>query len=120
MKVAVSSQGPNLDSRVDSRFGRARCFVVVDTESGELSIWNNGDRRCTSHTAGMQAAGALVSLGAIAVITDKIGPKAFDTLQAAKVSIYATNGESVKDAVELFKAGTLQPLCGANATEHWG
>ena len=33
MKIAVSSEGPGLDSMVDPRFGRAAGFVLVDTDS---------------------------------------------------------------------------------------
>jgi len=119
MKVAVSSQGPDLDSQVESRFGRAPCFVLVDTQSGELNLCNNFESIYTAHTAGMQAAGTLVSLGVAAVITNKIGPKAFGTLQAAKVRVYTTTSPTVGEAVEQFKAGSLQPLHRANAKEHW-
>lgn len=119
MKVAVSSQGPDLDSQVDSRFGRAPCFVLIDTQSGELNICDNLESIHTAHTAGMQAAGTLVSLGITAVITGKIGPKAFGTFQAAKVSVYTTNMGTVGEAIEKFKAGVLQPLRNANAKEHW-
>ncbi len=119
MKVAVSSQGPDFDSQVDPRFGRAPCFVLVNTESGELSVCNNFESFYTAHTAGMQAAGALVSLGVAAVITGKIGPKAFGTLKVAKVSVFTTATGTVGEAIEKFKAGELQPLRSANAEEHW-
>ena len=33
MKVAVSSEGPGLESMVDPRFGRAGGFVVVHMET---------------------------------------------------------------------------------------
>ena len=119
MKVAVTSQGPNLDSQVDPRFGRAPRFVLVDMESGELTIRNNSENLRTAHTAGMLAAGGLLGLGAVAVITGKIGPKAFGTFQAAKVGVYTATSGTVGEAIEKFKAGDLQPLLNANAPEHW-
>ena len=119
MKVAVTSQGPDLNSQVDPRFGRAPCFVVVDMESGAVAVRNNSGNLRTAHAAGMQAAGALIGLGAAAVITGNIGPKAFGTLQAAKVSVYTVTSGSVGEAVEKFKAGQLRPLLNANAEEHW-
>ena len=119
MKVAITSQGIDLDSQIDPRFGRAPRFVLVDMESGELTIHNNSGNLRTAHTAGMQAAGALVSLDAAVVITGKIGPKAFGTLQAAKISVYTVTIGTVGEAIEKFKTGDLQPLLNANAPEHW-
>jgi predicted Fe-Mo cluster-binding NifX family protein len=34
MKFAVASQGNDLQSPLDPRFGRAKYFIVVDTETG--------------------------------------------------------------------------------------
>ena len=41
MKIAVTSQGEGMNARVDPRFGRARYFIVVDTETGESSTVDN-------------------------------------------------------------------------------
>jgi len=118
VKVAVTSQGPDLESQVDPRFGRAPCFVVVDTATGAVAVRHNSLNRRTAHTAGMQAAGALIALDAAAVITGSIGPKAFGTLRAANVSVYTVPSGSVGEAVEKFQAGELEPLVEANAKEH--
>ena len=118
MNVAVTSQGPDLESQVDPRFGRAPCFVVVDTATGAVAVRHNARNRRTAHAAGMQAAGALIALDAAAVITGSIGPKAFATLQAGRVNVYTVRFGSVGEAVEKFKAGELEPLVEANAKEH--
>ena len=38
MLVAVSSQGDNLDSQVDTIFGRTSTFLVVDTQTMDFKI----------------------------------------------------------------------------------
>jgi predicted Fe-Mo cluster-binding NifX family protein len=119
VKVAVTSQGPDLRSPVDPRFGRAPCFVVVDVETGAVAVRNNAANLGTAHAAGMQAAGALIGLGAAAVITGNIGPKAFATLRAADVRVYTVASGSVGEALEKFNSGALQQLLSANAEEHW-
>ena len=119
MKVAVTSQGRDLNSQVAPRFGRARHFLIVDTASGAFSVRDNSGNLSTGHTAGMQAAGAIVSLGVGAVITGSIGPKAFATLQAAKVEVYTIPSGTVEDAIEKLKAGRIQPAQEANMQEHW-
>lgn len=119
MKVAVTSQGPHMNSPVDPHFGRARYFLLVESDTGATAVYGNRRRRRSSHTAGMQAAGTLIGLGVRAVITKHIGPRAFATLQAAEVEVYGVQGRAVRDAVEGFKAGELQRLCEANVEEHW-
>ena len=97
MKVAVTSQGRELSSPVDARFGRAKYFLVVDTETGEN----------------------VVDLGAEAVITGHVGPKAFATLESGGVQIYTGAAGTVADAVEQFKAGKLKQPNRANVEGHW-
>ena len=37
MLIAVTAQGQELSAPVDPRFGRAKFFVAVDTETGEYA-----------------------------------------------------------------------------------
>ena len=119
MKVAVTSQGPDLNSQVAPRFGRARYFLIVDTATGTFTVRDNSGNPSTAHTAGMQAAGAIVSLGAGAVITGGIGPKAFATLQAGNVTVYTAAPGTVMGAIEKLEAGRLRPAQDPNMQEHW-
>ena len=82
MKIAVTSQGPDLNSQVDPRFGRAKSFLVVDTETGEFSVHDNTQNLNAAQGAGIQAGRTVVDLGVSAVVTGNVGPKAFATLQA--------------------------------------
>ena len=119
MKVAVTSQGPDLRSQVDPRFGRARYFIVVDTDSGEFTAHDNTKNVDAVQGAGIQAGRAVVDLGVAAVITGHVGPKAFGTLRAANVKVYPGASGTVKEAVEKFKAGQLQGAEKANVEGHW-
>ena len=119
MKVAVASQGPDLNSQVALRFGRAPCFLIVDTASGAVTGRTNAGNLSTDHMAGMQTAGAILSLGVGAVIIRSIGPKAFATLQAGNVEVYAAASGTAEDAIEKLKAGQLRPAQEANMQEHW-
>ena len=119
MKVAVTSQGPDLDSPVDPRFGRAKYFIVVDTDSGEFSAHDNTQNVNAAQGAGIQAGRTVVDLGVEAVITDNVGPKAFATLQAANVKVHQGASGTVKEAIEKFKAGQLQGAEKANVEGHW-
>ena len=119
MKVAVTSQGPDLSSQVDPRFGRARYFIVVDTDSGEFTAHDNTKNVDAVQGAGIQAGRTVVDLGVAAVITGHVGPKAFGTLQAANVKVYPGASGTVKEAVEKFKAGRLELADKANVEGHW-
>ena len=114
MKVAVTSQGSVLSSEVDPRFGRARYFVVVDTESGEFVAHDNGTNLEAVHGAGVQAAQDVVNLGAEAVITGNLGPKAAAGLRAGNVAVYRQTWGTVRDAIEQFKAGRLPEITDAD------
>ena len=119
MKVIVTSQGRELSSPVDPRFGRAKYFIVVDTETGDFSAADNSQNLNAAQGAGIQAGKNVVDLGAKAVITGHVGPKAFATLQAAGVEIYTDAAGTVADAMEQFNAGKLKQAGAANVEGHW-
>jgi predicted Fe-Mo cluster-binding NifX family protein len=120
MKIAVTSQGRDLNSQVDPRFGRAKAFIVIDTETDEFSVHDNTQNLNAVQGAGIQAGRTVADLGVAAVLTGNVGPKAFATLQAADIKIYPGASGTVKQAVERFKAGQLQVADGANVEGHWG
>ena len=107
MKVVITSQGPDLDSQVDPRFGRAVQFIVADTDSGEFTAHDNSENLNAAYGAGIQSGQKVVALGVEAVITGNVGPKALAALQAGGVKIYTGATGTVKDALEQFKNNEL-------------
>ncbi|MBD3184247.1 dinitrogenase iron-molybdenum cofactor biosynthesis protein [Candidatus Poribacteria bacterium] len=120
MKIAVSAQDSNLDAKIDPRFGRAQCFLVVDPDTWDFEIVDNKQNLQAPAGAGIQAAQIVSDSGADAVLTFNCGPKAFRTLEAAGVKVYVGVEGTVKEAVEAFKAGKIKPTDSANVDAHSG
>jgi predicted Fe-Mo cluster-binding NifX family protein len=120
MKIAITTSGQDLQAPVDPRFGRAKSFLLHDTESGEWSVLDNAQNLAAAQGAGIQAAAAVVNAGAQAVLTGNCGPKAFATLTAAKVQVYTGLSGSVQEAIEAFQAGRLQAATEASVGAHFG
>lgn len=113
MKLAFSARGPALSSELDPRFGRASYFVVVDTDSGELSAHDDSQNVRAAHGAGVQAAQEIVNFGVAGLITGNIGPDAASVLQAGHVKVYRQTWGTVRDGIEQFKSGRLKELADA-------
>ena len=120
MKIAVTSLGETLESPVDQRFGRARYFVLYDTENDEWSAHDNEQNLQAPQGAGIQAGQSVVNLGVSALVTGHCGPKAFTTLSAGGVEVYSGASGTVKEAVDAFKAGSLEKSDDANVDSHFG
>ncbi len=119
MKIAVTAQGPTLDSLVDPRFGRAPYYILVDTETMQFESLENPYVQALSG-AGIQAAQLVVNKGAEAVLTGSCGPNSFQVLQSAGVKVLVGVVGKVKEAVERFKKGELQPAYQPNVSSHFG
>ena len=117
MKIVLTTTGNDLNAKLDPRFGRAAKFLVVDLETDSLQVVDNAQVNA-SHGAGIQAAEAVVKLGAQAVVTGRCGPKAFRVLQSAGVAIYSTEASTVTEALALFRAGKLNRTLTASAQGH--
>ncbi len=119
MKLAITSEGESLQSAMDPRFGRAKFFIVLDTETQASVAVPNTQNLNAAQGAGIQAGKKIVELGVKTLITGHVGPKAFTTLQAGNVEIYTGASGTVGEAVEQFKAGTLKAAQGADVEGHW-
>lgn len=119
MKVAVTTQGQELSSLLDPRFGRARWIVIVDTDTGEHQVHDNTVNLNMAQGAGIQTAKRVIDLGAAAVVTGNVGPKAFATLNAAQVAIFLAGETTVAGAIEALKNEKLQSVSQANVEGHW-
>jgi len=119
LKVVVTSSGESMESEVDPRFGRAVRFVVVDTESGEMSSVDNSKGVHAAQGAGVQAAETVSRLGAECLVTGHCGPKAFRTLQAAGIEVFTGASGTVAEALEQLREGTLQRATAPDVGGHW-
>jgi predicted Fe-Mo cluster-binding NifX family protein len=119
VKIAVSSMGTDVEAQVDQRFGRAEGFVIVDSESGEVSHVPNTQNLEAVQGAGIQAAKLVADNGAQVAISGHCGPKAFRTLEAAGIQVIVGVTGTVKDVVAKFKAGELTASSSADVEGHW-
>ncbi len=119
MKVAVSSTGNDLTSQIDPRFGRCKCFVIVETNDMRFDAFEN-ENAVLSGSAGIQSASFVASQGVKAVLTGNCGPKAAQVLSAADIEIYVGQTGTVRDAVEKYKKGFLVSAADGNVSEKFG
>ncbi len=108
-----------MDSMVDERFGRAKWFIVVDTETGEYQAVSNEQNLNAGQGAGIQAAENVSRYDVEAVITGHCGPKAFRTLKAAGIKIFIGAGGTASETLDKFKRGELAETAGADVEGHW-
>jgi predicted Fe-Mo cluster-binding NifX family protein len=119
MKIAISSQGKTLDSKVDPRFGRAKGFVVYDLDTGSTEYASNDQNLNIPQGAGIQTAQNVAQTGAQAVITGNIGPKAFSALKQGNITMYLFTDGTVAEAIDAYIKGELTPTADANKPGHW-
>jgi len=119
MKVAVSSSGKDLDSQIDSRFGRCAYFLIIETDDMSFDVFDN-ENIAMGGGAGIQSAQFVASKGARSVITGNCGPNAVRTLSAAGVELHVGQSGTVKEAIGRYKNGELMPTTEANVADHYG
>jgi len=119
MKIVVTANGADLDAPASPVFGRCPTYVFVDTETMQFEAVGN-PAIAASGGAGIQAAQFIIERGAQAVVTGTVGPNAFNVFRAATVPFYVFAGGTVREAVEMCKAGGLQSVGGASAQAGMG
>ncbi|MBU4312311.1 MAG: NifB/NifX family molybdenum-iron cluster-binding protein [Candidatus Omnitrophica bacterium] len=119
MKICVTSQGNNLDSQVDPRFGRCQYFIIVDTDTLEFEALENPNISATGG-AGIVSGQLVSTKGAKIVLTGNVGPNAFQTLQAAGVTVITGMSGSIKETIERYNKDDLKPTQGPSVNSKFG
>jgi predicted Fe-Mo cluster-binding NifX family protein len=118
-KIAVSSEGPDLDARVDPRFGRAAGFMIVDPQTMTFDYVDNGTSQVMAQGAGIQAAEIVAGTGASVLLTGYVGPKAFQALSAAGIVIGQNLDQlTVREAIQRFQQGDVDMAEAPNSRGH--
>jgi predicted Fe-Mo cluster-binding NifX family protein len=110
MKIAITSQGPNLNSPVDEHFGRAPFFCIIHMEEGTLTAIDNEAGVNAAQGAGIHAAQTLVDQGVQALITGHVGPKAWAAIEAANIRVFSVTGGTVEEALAAWQGNGLSAL----------
>ncbi len=109
MKIAFSTTGDDVYAPVEPKFGRSPKFLIFDTENDNFEIIDNMTSDAPGG-AGVKAAETVIKVGAKIVVTGDCGPKALNALKQADVTIYSIKNTSIKDALDLYRAGKLSEI----------
>ncbi|MBZ9572675.1 NifB/NifX family molybdenum-iron cluster-binding protein [Patescibacteria group bacterium] len=120
MKICITSLGPNLDSPIDPRFGRAQYFLLLD-EKGNLEEVLPNPGVHAMRGAGIAAAQEIASWGVNVLITGNIGPNAFGVLVSSGIKVFlAPTGISAREVFEMWKENKLSQVQGPSVPGHFG
>ena len=119
MKIAISVNSSEMEDKMDMRFGRAKKFMIYDTEAKTNEVIDNTQNLNAAQGAGIQSAQNVINAGAEAVITGHTGPKAYKLLSESGIKIYHSEEKSVKDVISDFTGGGLNEAGSADVEGHW-
>ncbi|WP_353686588.1 NifB/NifX family molybdenum-iron cluster-binding protein [Thermodesulfovibrio sp. 3462-1] len=104
MKICITSQGNDLNSELDPRFGRCKYFIFIDTDTMQYeaveNLWRDAQQG-----AGTQAGQFVASKGVKALITGKIGPGAERVIKAAGIKVLEAHGKIIDVINKLQEEG---------------
>jgi len=103
VKICITSQGKDLESEIDPRFGGCKYFIFYDTETNQYEVVENPWREAPKG-AGTQVGQFVASKGAKVLITDKIGPGAEWIIISAGIKIVEAQ-DKVIDTINKVKKG---------------
>lgn len=86
MKIAITSKGNSLESKLDERFGRCSFFVIYDTETSGLEFLPNPNKEAREG-AGPASVQIIASRNVQKVISGEFGVKIKSLLESLKIQM---------------------------------
>jgi predicted Fe-Mo cluster-binding NifX family protein len=111
MKIAITSDGEKLHSKVDQRFGRCPYFIVLDIKGDEVGTFEaiKNEGAIQGHGAGIRAGEQIGKLKVDVVITGQLGPNATNVLKQLGIKAYSASG-IITDVLENFIEDKLEQI----------
>ncbi len=107
MKIAISSQGKEENSLMDSRFGRCEYFCIYDIEDAGFKVIENTAINSNAG-AGIEAANLVLKENIDAIVTGNIGPHANEVLKRSNIKIFTSDVKRISDIINEYKRNKLK------------
>jgi predicted Fe-Mo cluster-binding NifX family protein len=101
-KICFTSLGKDLSSELDSRFGRAHYFLIVDPKTSQVEVVENPNRE-TVQGAGIQTAQFISRKDVGTVVTGRCGPNAQRVLESSGIRVIEGASGKINDLLENLK-----------------
>ena len=110
MNIVFTSLGPDMDSKMDPRFGRSEFLLIYNSEDKSHVSFDNRAIAAEAHGAGPKTAQKIFDFGTNVLITGNgPGGNALSVLEKAGVEIYVGAGDmTVSEALEAYSNKQLK------------
>ena len=125
-KIVIPSMSPGgIHAQFEWRFGRCATFTIIekiDDKVVQVTVINN-DATKAMGGAGIAAAQNVGNQKPTDIIVGNLGPNAVGALKSIGANLFQVGNNqvnTVKDVLELFEQGKVEPVSGANVKSHSG
>ncbi|MBP7496265.1 MAG: NifB/NifX family molybdenum-iron cluster-binding protein [Bacteroidales bacterium] len=103
MKIAITSTGNGLKSKLDPRFGRCSYFAIYDTETKETEFFKNPNKEAMEG-AGPATVQFIAEKGIKKIIGAEFGIKAKPLLDSLKIQIivYKEPDKNIEEIIAML------------------
>lgn len=103
MKVAITSSGNSLESKLDQRFGRCSFFVIYDTETKGMEFIPNPNKDA-QEGAGPASVQLVASRNVNKIISGEFGIKIKSLIDSLKIQMIALkdSDKSINEVIEML------------------
>ncbi len=107
MKIMMAvDSNKGMDSKIDTRFGRAAYFLIYNTQANEIVSIEANPYKDAAQGVGIKSATYVVENGCLAAIGAQPGPKAAAILSDAEIKMVVAESRTVNETVKLYCSQT--------------
>lgn len=106
MKVAITSTGNSIESKLDTRFGRCGYFIIYDTDTKSAEIIPNPNKE-SPEGSGPASVQLVASKNVQKIISGEFGLKIKSLLDSLKIQMIVLKSEkSVSEIIQMLNNET--------------